>query len=456
MLEELDKQARLTGNQKRLLMVAILCDMLEFYDFFLIGFVLAFVAGAWKVTYGQSAVILLSSGIGAILGAGFWGWLADRIGRRKVLISAIVNFSLATGILALTPDNGWIFLSVFRFFVGTGVGGLYCVTLPLVQEFMPSSKRGMVSGWVTAAVPLGLGLGAVLGAYLAPRLGWRGLFAVGVLPALIVLLVRAWMPESPLWLMRQGRLREARESLCWALEADPEKIPLPAARGGEAREAAVRWGELFQYRRSLAVSWVGNLGAQTGIYGLSLWAPTLLVQVLKITPAHAASLMIACSISAFLGRVSFSYFSDLLGRRGSGALFGFSAAALLILASCLRDEFLGVTSVFWLVLIVAYFFADGGFAIVGPYAAEVWPSRLRASGMGSAYGFGGIGKVIGPLGLALIVGSSNVINPKASVAKIVPAFIYLAAWYALAGIVYGFFGMETRRRSMAQIDHELG
>ena len=184
MLEYLEKQTRLTGNQWRLLFVAILCNLLEFYDFFLIGFVLAFVAGSWKVTYGQSAIILLSSGIGAILGAGFWGWLADRIGRRKVLIATIINFSLATGILALTPENGWIFLSVFRFFVGVGVGGLYCVILPLVQEFMPSSKRGLVSGLVTAAVPLGLGLGAVLGAYLGPLWAGGGFSRSACLPAL--------------------------------------------------------------------------------------------------------------------------------------------------------------------------------------------------------------------------------------------------------------------------------
>lgn len=455
MLEYLEKQTKLTGNQWRLLSVAILCDMLEFYDFFVIGFVLAFVAGSWKVTYGQSAIILLSSGIGAIFGAGFWGWLADRLGRRKVLISSIINFAVATGILALTPQNGWIFLSVFRFFVGVGVGGLYCVILPLVQEFMPSSKRGMVSGLVTAAVPLGLGLGAVLGAYLAPLLGWRGLFAVGLLPAGVILLVRAWMPESPHWLAGAGRLREARESIAWALETDPEKLPLVETQS-EARQAPVRWLELFHYPRSVAVAWLGNLAAQTGIYGLTLWAPTLLVQQLHITPTRAASLMIACSVSAFIGRLAFSYFSDALGRRASGALFGFVAAVLIIAASYLRNEFLGLTSVFWLVLVVAYFFADGGFAIVGPYAAEVWPSRLRASGMGSAYGFGGIGKIIGPLGLALIVGSSNVIKPEASVEKIVPAFIYLGAWYALAGIVYGVLGIETRHRTIAQIDRELG
>ena len=452
MLEYLENQTKLTGNQARLLFVAVLCNLLEFYDFFMVGFVLAFVAGPWKLTYGQSAVILLSSGIGAILGAGFWGWLADRIGRRKVLVATVINFSVSTGILALTPENGWVFLTVFRFFVGVGVGGLYCVILPLVQEFMPTSKRGLVSGLVTAAVPLGLGLGAVLGAYLGPVVGWRGLFAVGVLPAPLILLIRAWMPESPHWLMHMGRAQDARESLAWALEMNPQQIPLT---GGEVKEQPTAWREIFRYPRSIAVSWVGNLAAQTGVYGLYLWVPTLFMQVLKISPARSSYLLIYCSAGAFLGRITFAYLSDTIGRRASGGLYGFGAAVLVILAAYMRNMFLGAASVFWLMLIVTYFFADGGFAIVGPYAAEVWPARLRASGMGSAYGFGGIGKIIGPLGLALIVGSSDIIKPEASVAKIVPAFIYLGAWFALAGIVYGLFGMETKGRSIRQIDYEL-
>jgi putative MFS transporter len=217
MLEYLEKQQKLTKNQYRLIAMAIVCNLLEFYDFFMIGFVLAFVAAPWRLTYGQSAVVLLSSGIGAIFGAGLWGWLADRIGRRKVLTATVFTFSVGTGILALTPEKAWIFLSVFRFVVGLGVGGLYSVILPLVQEFVPASKRGRISGLVTAAVPLGLGLGALLGAVLGPVLGWRGLFALGVVPAPLILLIRVWMPESPHWLMRMGRAEEARKSLAWAL-----------------------------------------------------------------------------------------------------------------------------------------------------------------------------------------------------------------------------------------------
>jgi putative MFS transporter len=136
MFDVLDRQTALTGNQKKILAAAIIGDALEFFDYFLIAFVLAFLIGPWKLTFGQSAIVLMSSGIGAILGAYIWGWIADRIGRRKVFIGTVLNFSLATGLLYFTPDNGWIYLTIMRFFVGFGVGGLYCVDLPLVQEFM--------------------------------------------------------------------------------------------------------------------------------------------------------------------------------------------------------------------------------------------------------------------------------------------------------------------------------
>jgi putative MFS transporter len=186
MLERLEQQERLTSNQWKIIATANLGDMLDFFDFFLIGYVLAFIVGGWHLTYGQSAVILLSSGLGAVPGAFFWGWMADRIGRRKVFIATALNVALATGIMALTPDrNGWIFLSVFRFFVGLGNAGLIAVDIPLVQEFVPSYKRGWVSGLTTTLLPAGNLLGAVSGAFLAPIVGWRGLFVVGLLPAVL-------------------------------------------------------------------------------------------------------------------------------------------------------------------------------------------------------------------------------------------------------------------------------
>jgi len=453
MLEYLDKQTKLTGNQYKIVAAAILGDMLEFFDFFLIGFVLAIIIKPWHLTFGMSAVILLSSGVGAILGSFAWGYIADRIGRRAVFIATVLNFSIATGILALTPDDGWIFLTVFRFLTGFGVGGLYSVDMPLVQEFVPSSKRGLISGMITCAVPIGIMMGSIMGAFLSQRIGWRGMFAAGLLPALMTLLIRAWVPESPRWLAGQGRAEEARKSLAWALQVAPESIPLSALAFPVQEKA--RFRQLLQYPRSLVVSFLGSLGAQTGVYGVNLWAPTLLLLVLHTTAQQASFYMIFVACGGFAGRIAFSVLSDAIGRRKSGALVGFGAGIFVSLAGIFYNHFLGGVSLFWLFLIVTHFFGDGGFSIVGPYSAEVWPSNIRATGMGAAYGFGGIGKIIGPLGLAMIVGSSNILNPKVSIQHLTPAFIYLGAWFMLTGVVYGIFGMETRGRSFEQIDDEL-
>ena len=451
MIELLDNQQSLTWNQYKIIFAAILGDMLEFFDYFLIGYVLAFIVGPWKLTYGASAIMLLSSGIGAIIGAWFWGWLADRIGRRRVFMATVLMFSVATGALALTPDRGWLYLTCFRFLVGFGVGGLYVVDLPLVQEFVPSRMRGMVGGIVTAAIPIGTGLGAVLGAYLAPVVGWRGMFAVGLLPALLTLLVRAWVPESPRWLIRMGRHEEARQSLAWALQIDPATIDLPATF---PVPQPTRWRELFQHPRSLLVSWLGLIGLQTTGYGMGLWAPTLLVLLLAIKPAEAAFLMIFVAVSGFVGRIAWAYLSELIGRRMSGILICFGTALAITLAGHFATVFVAGISLFWVLIVVNAFFSDGGFAVLGPYSAEVWPASLRASGMGSAYGFASIGKITGPLGLALIIGSSNLVNPQASIPMIGPAFLYLASWTVLSGVVF-FFAIETKGRSIEEIDRAL-
>jgi putative MFS transporter len=97
---------------------------------------------------------------------------------------------------------------------------------------------------------------------------WRGLFAVGVLPALLALLVRASVPEWLPWLVRQGRIEEARQPLAWAMQISPQSLPLPTAE--RQPEIKTNWFDLFRYPRSLAVSWLGNAGAQTGVYGIVL------------------------------------------------------------------------------------------------------------------------------------------------------------------------------------------
>ena len=449
MLELLEQQRTLTANQWKIISAAILGDMLDFFDFFLIGFVLAFIVGAWHLTYGQSAWILLSAGIGAIPGAFFWGWMADKIGRRKVFIATALNFSLATGIMALTPDHGgWIFLSVFRFFVGAGAAGLVVVDLPLVQEFIPSSKRGWVGGLVTSTVSVGGMLGALSGGFLEPLIGWRGLFVVGLLPALFTLLIRAWVPESPRWLIRKGRREEARRSIAWALEVDPETIELPTTLP-EAPHTP--WRALFKYPRSMALTALTGLSQTAGV-GLALWAPTLLRVLLRINGNKASLLMFWVGMSAFVGRLFCAFLADALGRRWSGILACAGGAVTLVIAGYFANVFIGAVSVFWLMLMAHSFFGGGSYAIIAPYMAEVWPTALRASGMGFGYGVGNLGKIISPLGLAVIIGTSNFVKPAATLTAMVPAMIFLALWAVLAGLAFLLIGVETRGRSIEEID----
>src|SRR5437762_12946739 len=112
---------------------------------------------------------------------------------------------------------------------------------------------------------------------------------------------------------------------------EPEALPMPtAADAGPIIKTS--WLDLFKYPRSLIVSWLGNAGAQTGVYGITLWAPSLFVLLLKVSPQEASKMLILLSASGFIGRLSFSYFSELMGRRNAGGLLGFGAGLMTIVA----------------------------------------------------------------------------------------------------------------------------
>lgn len=453
MFDVLDAQTRLSRHQLMLAYVAAWAVCLEFLDYFLVGFILTFVSGPWHLSFGQSALVLLSSGIGAIIGALYFGRLADRIGRRRVFLITIAVFTLATGAMVLTPGDpaiGWAYLTAMRVVVGFGAGGLYVVDLPMVQEFLPTAKRGRVTGMVTSSVPLGFLLGSLLVWLLSGAIGWRGILGVATVLGLTVFVIRLRIPESPRYLVRQGDPHGARRSVAWALAVDPETLPLDAPPPVETRRATLR--ELFAYPRSFWLSTVSNLGIQTGYYGLTLWTPTLLVLVLGADSSRSGFLMVFVTLGALAGRFGLSYAAERYGRRLTGAVAGF-AAAVFVLAAAVSGT--SVSVMFLPLMIVAYFFGEGGFAIVGPYSGEVWPSRIRATGMGFAYGIGGLGKIIGPLGLALIIGAGDLVSPAATTTDLVPGFGYFAAWYVLCALMFVLIGFETRGRSIEQIDHAI-
>jgi MFS transporter, putative metabolite:H+ symporter len=249
-----------------------------------------------------------------------------------------------------------------------------------------------------------------------------------------------------------GRPEEARRSIAWALQVDPSRIELPASIPAPKRTP---WRELFRYPRSMALSTLTSLGIQTTGIGLVMWAPTLLAQTLAISPANASFLMIWVGLAGLISRFLFSWLSETIGQRPSGILLSFGAAFFCWLAGVFHADIIGGVSMLWLMILLSRFFGDGGYAVVGPYAAEVWPAGLRASGMGFGYGVGNLGKIISPLGLAVIVGTSNFVKPAATLAAILPAMIFLAFWAVLAALAFVFIGVETRGRSIEDIDRAM-
>jgi len=451
MLEFLDRQQSMTANQWKIFGAGVFAVMLDFFDFFLISFVLAFFVGTWHLTYGASALILLSSGVASVPGAWVFGWLADKIGRRRVFVITVLTFSIATGMMALTPRENWGYLVAMRFIVGLGVGGMAPCSLVLVQEFVPTSKRGLIGGLTTGLLPAGPLLAAMLSAWLGPIIGWRGLFAVGLLPAFMALVIQAWVPESPRWLIMRGRYEDARRALAWALRVDPSTLPLPTSL---PEKQAADWRELFRYPRSIAAGCLTGL-AQTGAVGLALWGVVLFVLVLRVTPAHAAFLTIWVSLIGIPGRAIGAWLSETIGRRYAGALTAVFGAITMLAAGYLHDTFIAAVSVYYLMNLAQAFFGNANFAVVFPYMTELWPANLRTTGFGFVYGVSNLGKFIGPAGLALIAGASNYLTPKATLAAIIPAFIYFAAWYVLGALAWLFVAVETRGRTLEDIDTAL-
>jgi len=430
------------------IMIAV---VVEFFDFFLISFVVGIVGPEWSLTFGQVSVVLLSAGVGAILGSLVAGALGDRIGRRPLLIIGILTFSIGTGALALAPEGGWWFLSVMRFFVGAAVGGLFTGAIPLVIELTPTRLRTLLGGSILLLLPLGSLTAASLSAALAPVIGWRGVCLIGLSPILIALWVWIVVPESPRWLISQGRAAEARRSVAFILKRPEPELPddVPPVEG--TRPSSYR--ELYRYRRAFWATVFIWFGATTAYYGIALWGPTVLQLLLDVPPERAATLFIAVIIAGVFGRAFFMAGPQWIGRRKSGMLMGFGGAILLVAAALMKSEFLGGVSLFLILLVAAAFFTDGGFVNIAAYFPELYPTQLRSRSTGLAQAVNGAGKIAGPLVLGLIAGTSNLITPEATQSAITPAFLFLAACSLLVGITFVLTPMETHGK---QLDERVG
>jgi putative MFS transporter len=454
MLQALD-DAPITKRYLVLAGVTMFGAVLDLFDFFLIAFVLPFIDDDWNLTFGQATLVLLSAGVGAIGGALLWGKLGDRYGRRKPLIAGILTFSIATGLLAAAPEDGWWYLALLRLVVGAGVAGVAVIAVPLTLEFTPTRLRTTLTGFVTTAmVPLGIAAAALAAALLADPLGWRPLFAVGIVPAVLALFVKFYVPESPRWLLDQGRAEEARASIAYLLMKDEDEISLDAPPPRQDTPHGYR--QLLRYRDSVIVTTAAWFGASIAVGGMFLWGPTFLKEILEIDSDEASLLFVLITVGSFLGRLFFSFAPQRIGRRWGGILMGLGAAPLLLLAGLSGETEIAGVSAFLLALIAASFFVDGGFANLAPFTPEVFPTSMRTQGLGLAWAFSGLGRIIGPLAVGTIAGTGDdPIEPAAALDAMFPAFAFLAGASLLAGLVFLVMKLEPHGRDLESLNTEL-
>jgi putative MFS transporter len=454
MLQALD-DAPITKRYVVLAVVTMFGAVLDLFDFFLIAFIVPVIDDEWQLTFGQATAVLLSAGVGAIAGALIWGRLGDRYGRRKPLIAGILTFSVATGLLALAPDDGWWFLALGRIVVGAGVAGVAVIAVPLTLEFTPTRMRTTIVGFVTTAtVPIGILAAALAAALLADPLGWRPLFAVGVVPAVLALFIKWYVPESPRWLIDQGRPEEARRSIAYLLMKPEESLSLEVPPRDRAPEIGLR--RLFRYRNSLLVTCTAWFGASVAVSGLILWGPTFLKEILEIDSDEAALLFVFVTLGSFAGRLFFSFAPARFGRRACGVVTGLGAAPLLFLAAASGEtEILGI-SLFLVALVLASFFVDGGFANLAPLTPELFPTSLRTQGLGLSWAFSGLGRIVGPLVVgAWAAEGDDPIEPEATLDALLPAFSFLAVAALAAGLVFLVLRMEPHGRDLESLSDEL-
>jgi len=439
-LQQIDSRP-LTRHQKSLVGLAITGNVAEFFDIFLIGFVVSLLVKPWKLTGLESGTILALSGLGTVVGAILWGRLADKIGRKVAFKWCVIIFVVFTAISVFTPDRGWWMLVLLRVGVGIGVGGLNITSIPYVQEFVPAKQRGLLSGLVSVFIPLGLLLGSMAQAWLSDIIGWRGLIALGAIPILLLFWLRR-VPESPRFLQAHGRPEEAREALAWALEVPVSELgTLPAITETHGSSYSVVFRK---YGKSLAIITLGSFCFILGSFTIQSWGQTLLKEGYGYSASLVGYMFMGVSIVDLLGRLTSAWLADRIGRRWVMFAFGMIGGVGSLVAAMSHSG-----SVFFFGLLIVMAFGDGAFGILNAFGAEQFPNEARSTGLGLGYGIGASAKIVGPALMGLIVGGSMV-KQDVTVDAVAPAFILFAIMLFIGAFIY-LFAKETKGISLEEI-----
>jgi AAHS family 4-hydroxybenzoate transporter-like MFS transporter len=333
---------------------------------------------------------------GGLLGGVILGPLGDRFGRRPLLISALCIMSagsIATGFAHSAHE-----VALLRLLTGLGLGGAVPNVIALTAEYAPLRSRSTIVSIVFNGFPLGAMLGSIVAARLLPTFGWRTLFIVGgSIPVMALILVALLLPESPAFLMRGGRTKELRQIIA-RLGNSSSIILTEPVRSGTARGSVLR---LFAngLGASTTLIWIGTLLSILCIYCTVNWLPVLIAG--GGLPLQTAILAVgALNIGSVIGNIILARFGDRNTAYVPTAVFYVLGAAFLSLVGVSGSS----SALMLSVTFGAGLFGFGGQLSVTTITARLYPTELRATGSGWAFGIGRVGGVIGPIFAGFLLG----------------------------------------------------
>jgi MFS transporter, putative metabolite:H+ symporter len=379
----------------------ILAGSATFFDAFdsvAIAFVIPVLAGLWHLSPTGIGMLVSIGYVGQMIGAIFFGWLAERYGRLRALTWSILVISVFSLGCAASPDFNT--LAAMRFLQGLGLGGEVPIALAYINEFARAEKRGRFVLIFQSLFPTGILCVSFVSLWMVPQFGWQSLFLIGAIPALIAAVLRRSLPESPRWLATHGRLAEADqvvrglEQRCGATVGGDADARIALPTGAAGRTAS--WRDLFGgiYRRRTLLLWVTWFTASFVGYGITIWMPTIYRSVFKLPLQEALFLSLLTNVAVVLGALAITFTLDRIGRRrGFSLAFLFCGLPLIALWAIGRD-----VSLVWIVTlttVASFFIAMMQLSLV-LYASELYPTRMRALGSGIASSWTRIGSMIGP------------------------------------------------------------
>jgi MFS family permease len=355
---------------KRALLAASLGWMLDAFDVMLYSLVLAELVGAFGITLTTAGYLgsltLAASAVGGVV----FGVVADRFGRTRALSLSILLYSVFTAACGLATSV--TMLAVFRVLLGLGMGGEWASGAALVSETWPAQHRGKALGLMQSCWAIGYGLAAVVTALVMPSFGWRAVFFVGVVPALLTWWIRRRVAEPEAWLTAQRSV----------------------SRAGDRAGA---WSALLGERLGLTVVLtLMNACTMFAWWGFNLWIPAYLSLPVErggmgLPTATMANFVVVMQIGMWLGYVTFGFVSDALGRKPTYIIYLLAASGLMWAYAVTRDA----TTLLALGPFVA-FFGTGYFSGFGAITAELYPTSIRATAQGVTYNIGRIASALAP------------------------------------------------------------